>query len=92
MKLADILTETHMDAFTSQVEDLLWREYQEDPLLPAAGEYPTDMDDEDYLEFEEHVRDVVKFAQQRRIHNARKAIAMYTDEISKQQEYRRTLH
>lgn len=80
------------DAFTAQVKELLWQDYQQDPMSGATEEDPMELDDEDFLEFEEHIEDIVKFARQHRIRNPQQAIAKYTDSIRNDPRWHPTVH
>lgn len=65
----------------NRIKDAVWYYWQEDYLMPAGVEYPEQLDDEDYLDFEEHVKDVYAYAQEHNISNATLAVEKYTDSI-----------
>ncbi|TFG98353.1 hypothetical protein E4H12_06315 [Candidatus Thorarchaeota archaeon] len=66
---------------THEIAELLWQDYQDDLFLPAGEERPDQMSDEDYLDFEDHVGNIVNFARAHRLRNPQKAIMAYQDEI-----------
>lgn len=66
---------------TDEVREVLWQDYKDDPFFPAGEETPDQMDDTEYLEFEDHVKDVVNFARAHRIRNPQKAIFAYHQEL-----------
>ena len=70
--------------FEQSVRDLLWSEYQADPFMPAQEESPDEMSDEDYLDFDDHVRDILKYAQQHRIKSAGQAIAQHDETVRRE--------
>lgn len=79
-------------AFTTQIEELLWKEYQEDAWTGAPETYPAEMSDEDFLDFEEHIQDIVNFAKHNRITSPEKAIRAYDEHLLKDMLSTRTVH
>lgn len=81
MKLIE-LTEgqaADISQFKDDVRNVLWHHYKHDVFIPASEDHPSEMSDLEYLEFEEHVNDVVKFAMQHKITDAETAINQYSD-------------
>lgn len=85
MKLFEVLKP--FKDFTEQVKELLWYEYRTDIFYPAHEDDPVELDDAEFLDFEDHVADVVKFARRNRITDPSKAISLYTDEIANMQPH-----
>lgn len=83
-KRAKIKEGMQHDAFHDQVEEVLWHEYQIDALMPAGETYPAEMDDEDYLEFGEHVDAIVKMARKMHIQNAKVAVLTYNAKLDRE--------
>ncbi|TFG94100.1 hypothetical protein E4H12_15800 [Candidatus Thorarchaeota archaeon] len=79
-------------AFQSQIEDLLWSDYQQDPFLPAGEESADEMSDEDYLDFGDHVRDVMKFARTKRITDPQEALKLYHQNIVDSHKSQKAMH
>jgi ribosomal protein L37E len=84
--------EAAVDQFTSQVEEVLWRDYQDDPMFPVGVEFPVELDDEDYLDFSEHVGDIVKYARQHHIRNPKVAVYTYAAGIERKMQQEHPLH
>lgn len=82
MKLTE-LTEGRVDGirFKDDVRNVLWHHYKHDVFMPADGDHPSEMSDTEYLDFEEHVNDVVRFAIQHKIGDAETAINQYSDAV-----------
>ena len=60
------------------IRSVLWKLFQQDAVMPAQGDNPElGLGDEEYSAFEEHAENILKFAQQHNITDAKEAVISY---------------
>jgi len=76
------------------VKAILWQDYKDDGYMSPSEEFPEQMDDEEFLEFEEHVEDVINFAKENNITDPQQAVDGYTDALvhAQHQHLQQTRH
>lgn len=85
MKVNEVVkTNEAVMGFRDEVSDILWTHYQQDGLFPVELEYPEQMDDEDFAEYEQHIDDIVDYAKLHHIKKPALAIAAYTSALRTQ--------